>query len=199
MISYARRLASATLVLSALTLPGRAQGQAAPLTLELRVGTSAPLASFATGERVGEGTDAGASFGLDFAFSGSSRRTLYVGFSQHRFPCADAGCRAGDKYVATGVNGGLRLNLRTRGSIIPWLRVGAVTTRVELPAFQEGLGGVSRLGLGGELGAGLYIGTGAPVALNPGLRLTAVNTELPGGEVLRMRYLVADFSLSLAF
>ena len=53
--------------------------------------------------------------------------------------------------------------------------------------------------MGGEAGIGLYIGVFSPVALVPGIRVTAVNTELPGGSLLRMRYVVADVALALAF
>ncbi len=137
--------------------------------------------------------------GIDFAFSGQGRRAFYVGFSQHRFGCRDAGCPSDAKYVATGFNAGFRFDLLTRGEVIPWIRVGAVTTRLETDPFPGYDGGVSDLGIGGEVGLGLFVGMWNPVALNPGIRLSAVNTELPGGSLLRMRYLVADLSIALSF
>lgn len=187
----------ALLVLSA--APGAAAGQAAPLVVEVRGGASVPALSFADGERTGEGVSAGPSFSVDFAFSGSSRRTLTVGFSQHRFGCEEVGCADGGAYVATGMNLGVRLNLRTTGDVIPWLLLGGRSVRVELPERGARPRGLSTLGFGGEAGVGVYIGTFRSLALNPGFRMAAVNTELPGGELLRMRYWVADLGLSLAF
>ncbi len=182
-----------------LTVPRDGHAQAAPLVIEVRVGATAPVTPFASGSRVGEGASPGVSFGVDLAFSGSGRRTFYAGFSQHRFPCGDAGCPAGGRYVATGFQSGFRFNLSTRGSVIPWLRAGVITTRVESPGVPGSVDGVSALGVGGEVGAGVYIGVFRVIAFNPGLRVAAVNSELPGRSLLRLRYAVADFAFALAF
>lgn len=182
-----------------LALPAAGRAQAAPLVVEIRGGASVPVGSFADGERVGEGVAGGPSLTVDFALARSSRRTLTVGFSQHRFGCGDAGCSADGRYVATGVNLGLRLNLVPTGDVIPWLRLGGRSVRVELPERAARPAGTSKLGFGGEVGAGVYIGAFQSFALNPGFRLAAVNTELPGGELLRMRYWVADLGFALAF
>lgn len=179
--------------------PQALRAQAAPLVVEVRFGGSAPVSKLSDGSRVGEGAGAGASFGVDLAFSGSSRRTFYLGFDQHRFTCADAGCPEGGRYVATGFDAGFRLNMRTTGTVIPWLRAGAITTRVESPGVPGSPEGVSDLGFGGEVGLGVYVGAWRPVALNPGVRLVAVNTTLPGGSLLRLRYAVVDLGLALAF
>ena len=199
MRDFGPRLAVLLSMAAAMCVPSTVEAQASPLVLEIHGGASVPVGSFHDGVRPGEGGTPAASFGVDFALSGEGRRTLYVGFSQHRFGCEDAGCQAGGEYVATGFDLGLRINLRTSGSVLPWLRLGAVSTRVELPAVQGAAQGVSGLGLGGEAGLGLYIGTYSPVALVPGIRVTAVNTELPGGTLLRMRYVVADVALAFAF
>ena len=179
--------------------PSGASGQAAPLVVEVRGGVAVPVGSFADGNALGEGTSQGASMGLDLAFSGSGRRTFYVGFSQHRFACGDAGCLSGGRYVATGFNAGFRFALITRGSVIPWVRVGAVTSQVESPGLGPSAEGVGKVGFGGEAGLGLYLGAWSSVALNPGVRLTRVVTKLPGGTDLNMRYVVADLGFSLAF
>jgi hypothetical protein len=134
-----------------------------------------------------------------FVMAGQGRRALYGGFSQHRFGCAEAGCATDGRYVATGFDVGFRFDLRSTGSLVPWVRLGAITTRVEMPALPGAQEGVSELGFGGEVGAGLYVGVSSPVALVPGVRLAAVNTELPGGALLRMRYVVLDVALALAF
>ncbi|MEQ8331111.1 MAG: hypothetical protein RH859_11690 [Longimicrobiales bacterium] len=179
--------------------PSAAAGQAAPLVLEARSGSAVPLGSFDDGVRPGEGTGAGFSFGLGFAYSGSGRRTTTFGFAQHRFPCRDAGCRVGESWVATAFDVGVRLNLATSGDVIPWIRLAGLAARTELDAHPDYRGDVTELGFGGEAGIGLYIGAFESVALNPGVRAAAVNTGLPGGGVLRMRYLVADLGLAVAF
>ena len=193
------RLAVLLITLCALTAPGALQAQASPLVLELHGGASVPVSSFANGGRVGEGGTTAASFGVDFALAGSGRRTFYVGFSEHRFACESAGCAGNGEYVATGFDVGFRFNLRSTGAVVPWIRLGAVTSKVDVPLLPGALGGVSALGVGGEAGIGLYIGMSSPIALVPGIRLTAVNTELPGGSLLRMRYVVADVALAVAF
>ncbi|MGD8321209.1 MAG: hypothetical protein PVJ02_12155 [Gemmatimonadota bacterium] len=195
------RCRALTPILALLTLwvPARAGAQAAPLVVEARVGAAVPVGRFSTGTRLGEGVTAGASMGVDFAVSGSGRRTWYAGFSQHRFACTDAGCPSGGRYVATTVDAGFRVNLLTRGSVIPWIRFGGITTRVESPGLPGSPEGVSRRGYGGEAGLGIYAGMWSALALNPGIRIQAVNTELPGGALLRMRFLVADLGFSLAF
>lgn len=185
--------------LALLLAPAVAAAQAAPLVVEVRGGASVPVLSFADGDRPGEGVGGGPSLSVEFAFSGSSRRTLTVGFSQHRFACEDAGCAANEEYVATGMNLGLRLNLATTGDVIPWIRLGGRSVRVELPERGTRPAGTSKLGFGGEAGVGIYIGTFRSLALNPGFRVAAVNTRLPGGETLRMRYWVADLGFALAF
>jgi hypothetical protein len=193
------RLGLTAWVALALFPPSGAAGQAAPLVVEVRGGVAVPVGSFADGNALGEGTSQGASMGLDFAFSGSGRRTFYVGFSQHRFACRDAGCLAGGRYVATGFNAGFRFALITRGSFIPWMRLGGVTSQLESPGVGLTPEGVGKVGFGGEAGLGVYLGAWSSVALNPGVRLTRVVTRLPGGTRLDMRYVVADIGFSLAF
>ncbi len=198
-----RALTGALVLTTSLFCSTMLAAQAAPLVVEVRAGASSPLASFATGSRAGEGTDAGASFALDLVLTGETRRALYVGFSQNRFGCGGAGCAGDAQYVATGFAVGFRWDLRTRGSVIPWVRLGGITTSVETPdgitLSADQAEGVSDLGYGAEMGLGVYIGTDRRVALNPGVRFSAINTGLPDGGLLRMRYLVADLAITLSF
>ena len=199
MTSGSRGIVLRVVVAGIAVLPVRVMAQAAPLVVEVRSGASVPVADLANGSDPGEGVTAGASFGVDFAVSGRGRRTIYAGFSQHRFACADAGCAAGGHFVATSLDLGFRLSLLTRGPVIPWVRLGGVTLRMETPELPDSPAGVSDRGYGGEVGAGLYIGTWSAVAVNPGVRFTTVSTRLPGGADLGMRFLVADLGVSLAF
>jgi hypothetical protein len=197
---YPAAVLAALAALALAAAPARLRAQGAALTVEGRGGVAVPLAAFADGSRIGEGTGAGAAFGVEVALrAGQGRRTLYAGFSQLRFGCRDAGCPAGEPYVATGVNAGLRLTLLPGHRVLPWVGVGALTTRVESPGVRGSPPGVSTLGYGGEISAGLYLGAGRSVALTPAVRYTRAGTELPGGASLALRYLVADLGLVLAF
>lgn len=199
MTSGSRRWVLALAATGLLAVPHGLRAQAAPLVVEVRTGASVPLADFEDGTGVGEGASPGVSFGVRFAASGSGRRTLYAGFAQHRFGCEDAGCPADGRYVATTLEAGIRLNLLTRGHVIPWLQVGGVTARVESPGVPGSPPGVSERGYGGELGLGIHVGTWSAVALSPGVRVSSTSVDLPGGTALRMRTLIADLGLSLAF
>ena len=76
--------------------------------------------------------------------------------------------------------------------------------RAELAAL-EGRGTLSRWrGYFSKTGPGwlqsaLTLGGGSAVAVEPGVRFAYVNTGLPGGETLGMRYLVAQIAVALAF
>ncbi|MDP2958387.1 MAG: hypothetical protein Q8N53_18310 [Longimicrobiales bacterium] len=197
---YAAAVSAALAALALATAPSRLQAQGATLSAEARAGVAVPLASFADGSSVGEGTGAGSAFGVEVALRpGQGRRTLYAGFSQLRFGCKAAGCPAGEPYVATGVNAGLRLTLLPGHRVLPWVGVGALTTRVESPGVRGSPPGVSTLGYGGEISAGLYLGAGRSVAFTPSVRFVRAGTELPGGASLSLRYLVADLGVVLAF
>jgi hypothetical protein len=167
--------------------------------MEVLGGVSVPVASFASGQGIGEGNASGPSFGVRFTTSGVGRRTNYFGFSQHRFDCAAAGCPVGGSYVATGLDAGFRITLAKLGGVLPWASVGGLTTRVESQGLPGSPSGVSSLGYGGEAGAGLYIGAGHAVALNPQVRFSTVRVDLPGGHPLTLRYVVAAVGVVLAF
>lgn len=141
--------------------------------------------------------------------TGQGRRTTYVGFSQHRFGCVDAGCPADGEYVATGLNAGFRFKLLDRGPVLPWISIGGLTTRVESPGVTgiptvlgaQGVGspGVGSLGYGAEAGVGLYIGAGRAIALDPQVRFATVGVDLPGQQRLTLRTVVTSLALVLAF
>lgn len=179
--------------------PAPSQGQGSPFTLEARVGAAVPVSAFASGDGVGEGTSTGAVFGVEVTLASGGWRTLYAGFSQARFGCEDAECPAGGDYVATGVNLGARVTLLPGAAVLPWIGVGGITTRVESPGVTGSPRGNSSLGYGGEVSAGLYIGTGGSVALTPAVRFAQARTDLPGGTTLTLRYLVADLGFTLQF
>jgi len=192
-------LGLASWALGGMASPETLAGQDSPLVVEARGGAAIPIRSFARGTDPGEGTSAGASFGADIALAGGGRWTPYVGFSQHRFGCEDAGCVAGGRYVATGFHGGARFLPFPSWPVLPWLGVGAVTTHVETGDLGGANAGLSKLGVGGEAAFGVHIGSASRVALNPAVRYVALSSELPGGATLDMRYLVADVAVALSF
>ncbi|NNL31021.1 MAG: hypothetical protein HKO77_08365 [Gemmatimonadetes bacterium] len=193
-------------LLSFAVLPSAAplMAQDSPLVLEAHGGVAAPLGSFADGAGPGEGTTAGPSLALTFALPGAGWRALYAGFSQHRFGCEAAGCDADGRYVATGFNVGVRVVPVNRGPVIPWIRLGAVTTRVEtgdLTATPSSAvdAGVSDLGFGGEVGVGILVRLGRSLGWSTTGLITSVDTDLPGGSTLSMRYFTAHTGLSFLF
>lgn len=191
-------LVLAAALLGSGAVPSRVGAQGSPLNVEARVGAAVPLSSFADGDGVGEGAGAGLGFGVEVTLGGG-RRAGYAGFSQLRFGCAEAGCPAGKPYVATGVNAGVRLALASGARVIPWVGAGLLTTRVESPGVRESPAGVSELGFGGEVSAGLWVRAGRSLALSPALRAARVGTDLPGGARLSLRYAVLDLGLALTF
>jgi hypothetical protein len=179
-------------------LPNPVAAQDHPLLLEAHAGWAAPIGSFADGADPGQGVSGGPALSVLFA-APSGRRAIYAGFHQNRFDCEDAGCSEDGRLVETGFNVGVRISLLPGRPVMPWLRVGVVTTRVETRDLPAPNAGVSDLGWGGEAGAGLYIGGDRSIAINPAVTVVAVDSELPGGSSLELRYLVAHLGLVLAF
>jgi hypothetical protein len=179
--------------------PRGATAQESALGVEARGGFVVPVGTFSEGPRPAEGAGPAPSFGVDFALAGGGHWTPYVGFSQHRFACEDAGCASGGQYVATGFRAGLRLVPLPGRGVLPWLALGALTTHVEAGDLGPANAGLSDLGFGGEVGLGIHVGGGSRVALVPGARLAAANVRLPDRTLLRMRYVVADLAVVLSF
>lgn len=193
------RLIVAALATAFLAAPSVALGQGAPLTVEARGGVAVPVGAFAGGDGVGEGTGAGPLFGFEVTLGSAGRRTLYAGFAQLRFGCDAAGCPRGERYVATGVNAGVRFALVADHAVIPWLGLGVLTTRVESPGVTGSPEGVSELGFGAEASAGLFIRAGGSLAFTPAVRISRADSDLPGGVRLGFRYIATDLGLALTF
>lgn len=198
-MTHGNRLIAAALSTALLAAPTVALGQGAPLAVEARGGVAVPVGAFAAGDGVGEGAQPGAGFGFEVTLGSAGRRTLYAGFAQLRFGCDEAGCARGERYVATGVNAGLRFALAADHAVIPWLGLGVLTTRVESPGVTGSPAGVSELGFGAEASAGIFVRAGPSLAFTPAVRVSRADSDLPGGVRLGLRYLVADLGLALTF
>lgn len=173
-------------------------GQDSALLLEMNVGAALPMSSFADGTETGEGAESGVAFGLGFTLPRSDRVALYLGFDQQHFGCEPAGCSDGGTYVATGFDVGVRFALLTGRTVVPWIRVTGITTRVEARDLPDPNQGVSELGFGFEGGVGAFIGT-SRIGVNPMVTYSSVNSDLPGGDSLGLRYLTASLGLVLPF
>lgn len=194
--------ALAALVCGEAVAPRAARAQIAPLTYEMRLGTSIPLGEL----REPGGTWAGElgedySFGMSFAYAFRSFVAAYGGFSQHRFSCRMSGCGRNTDLTATGFDGGFRWILGS-GRIIPVLRTGAVTYRMEGHA-PDGSGGaevvVSRRAVGVEGGLGVSIRLSRRIVISPGLRYLRMDLRFPDQGVLPMESVVADVGFVLGF
>jgi hypothetical protein len=191
-----RAILVAAIACTASAVPGTAQDS--PLLLEINGGAAIPSGSFADGTSAGEGTEAGAAFGVGFTVRRSDRIAFYLGFDQQHFGCEPAGCSSGGSYTATGFDLGLRFDILTGRAVVPWIRAAAITTRVETPDLPDPNTGVSELGFGGEVAVGIFLGTDW-IGVTPTVSYAFVDTDLPGGEALSMRYLTAYLGLTLPF
>ena len=193
--------AASLLVLGLLALgaPAPVAAQDSPLILELRGGMAVPLGSFRDGTAIGEGSEPGPSLSVLYGVRRSRRQMIYLGFSPHRFDCEPIGCPSDTPLVATGFNVGMRVALLPGRTIGPWLRAGLVTMRVETDGLPDPDAGVSSLGLGAEAGAGLHIRLGSVLAFTPAVAYSALNSKLPGGTDLGLRYLTTQFGVALSF
>ena len=182
-----------------LALPLAVSAQVSPLQVEVNFGVGVPVQEFSgpggfEGE-AGEGT----TLGVHFALSTRSYLTWYVGFSQHRFGCTDAGCLAVDDLVTTSWDLGARVNLLS-GPVIPWVSVGVVSHLAEFDeASVPTVRRESERGWGFEGGAGLMITVAPRIAINPGIRYSKVTTGLDGSRDLEMRFLSIDLGFVLGF
>lgn len=201
-MNLSSRIVAVAVILSVLGVAPSSAQDATPF-FEVQGGAAFPTGDFRDGSDPGEGTSAGPSLQVVFAVPSAGWRTLYVGFSQHRFACEAAGCDAEGRYVATGFNAGLRI-VPVQGTVTPWIRVGGITTRVEtrdLAATTRGTpyAGVSDLGFGGEAGLGLMVRLGPSMAWSASGLVSTVASRLPGGETLDLRYVTAHTGITLVF
>ncbi len=195
-------LLTAVVATLAWCVPSAAQD--APLILEVQGGVALPFGDLRDGTGPGMGVEAGPSLSLVFARPSDGWRTIYAGFSQHRFGCEAAGCDSDGRYVATGFNAGLRVVVMRRGPVVPWLRVGGITMRVEtgdLAATPLGVpdAGVSKLGFGGEAGVGVLVRFNRSWGWSTTALASTVDSELPGGSTLPMRWYTVHSGVTLLF
>ena len=184
--------------------PSALRGQLSVMQMEVNGGSSIPVADFA-GVAGWEGeASAGTSFGVHFALAGGHVGYL-VGFSEHRFGCAEDACGAETDLVSTAWDLGLRINFRSSG-VVPWMRVGAIAALLEVDLTSAPTGETattvreeSDRGWGFEAGAGVLIPVADRFGLSPGVRYGRVDLDLASRGVLQERYVVLDVAFVLGF
>ena len=190
------------LVAAELSAPRGVRAQIAPLTYELRLGSSVPVGDLreAGVSWAGE-LGADYSFGMAFAYAVRWYAAAYVGFSQHRFSCRISGCGRNTDLTATGFDGGVRWIFGS-GRIIPVIRTGAVTYRMEGHA-PDGSGGsqpvTSRRGVGLEGGVGISVRLSRRIVISPGVRYLWMDLRFPEQGMLPVRSVVVDVGFVLGF
>jgi hypothetical protein len=189
------------LSLGSVLSPTALSGQEGSFAFQMRGGVSAPVMAFRDGARGWEGgAGRGSSFGLGFTVPLPGPTGGYFGFSQHRFRCDESVCPAGEKWVSTGFDLGLRLVLGSR-RLRPWLQAGLHTHRVE-GRILEGVtvvDVVSDGGAGFEAGGGILVQIGNRMSLSPGLRYGGGRVSFSRQPSLRLQYLLADLGLVVGF
>lgn len=191
-----------TLILTILS-DGSARAQIAPLTFEVRGGATMPVEGLSDPE-VGWAGDVGpsASFGMDFAYAFEPYVAGYGGFSQHRFGCRAESCGADTDLVATGIDAGVRFILGS-GQLIPLVRTGVVTYRIEGSAPAEAASGArsitSHRSVGVEGGLALSVRLSPSLMLVPGVRYLRMTSDFGAVGDLPIRSVVADVGLMIGF
>lgn len=188
-----------TVLLLVLVLPCVARAQVSPLLVELRGGAALPSGGFLDEESGWDGMGGGApSFGADFTLVWSGRWGSYFGFGQDRFECPSDRCAREDELVATGFDLGLRVLLFSDSRVVPWIGGGGLSYRVERHRTGAPSTATGR-GWGWEVGAGSYLVLSERVYLNPSARLRSLDLDRGEPNELRVRAVVVDLGLVLAF
>ena len=187
-------------VLLALSIPTAASAQLSPLLVEVRGGAALPSGDFLDGATGWDGSAGEApSFGAGFTLIWSGRWAWHLGFGQDRFTCPDETCADGDELVATGFDAGLRvLLLSSDGRIVPWIGGGGLSYRAERHR-TDSPSTVTRRGWGWEAGGGIYLVLSERIYLNPSARFRALDLDRDGSGEVRLRAVVVDVGLVLAF
>jgi hypothetical protein len=199
-IGVASLVFGASLLVSAFLNPSLAQEGA--FAFQIRGGGGIPLASFAS-EDAGwqRESGAGSSFAIGFTLPAPGPLGSYLGFSQHRFSCAEEVCSTGSKWIATGFDVDLR-KVMGEGGVRFWVQGGLHPLRVEGSEAVEGgeaVPLVSDFGLGLEAGGGVLIGIGERTSLSPGVRYGWGRVPFRERDDMELHYLILDLGVVLGF
>lgn len=171
-------------------------GPRGTLSMEVRGGLVAPTERFGEGEP-GLTPEPGVAVGADIMFGLTPQVTAYAGYSWMRFDCAGEFCIGDAHFTSSGAAGGLKLTLPLGGTVLPWVRGGAILHKLRFRSDDVSAASGRPFGL--DAGAGVDITLGSSVTLTPAVRYNryTVNIELgPVGEVERT---VSYGNLDLAF
>jgi opacity protein-like surface antigen len=174
------------------------EAQIPKLTAEGRVGIAIPAGELAGPPQRDGGAGAGSSFGVSFAYAVRGGLYLQLGFSQHRFLCAE-GCQDTGDLTSSGYDLALRYLFDT-GAVMPWLRLGAISHGVEASSGAADDGkAVSDWTWGIEAGAGLSVRLTDNLRVTPGFRYLRLDPTLDRGTEVPFRSWVVDVGLLWGF
>jgi hypothetical protein len=177
-------------------------GQEGAFSFQIRGGATFPMGSFGKNGAGWQGESGkGLSFGMGFTLPAPGPLGGFMGFSQHRFSCAQEVCPKGEGWIATGFDVALRQVVgeeRIRG----WVQAGLHTLHLEgmgLGGDPEGIPLVSDLGLGFEVGGGVLVAIGRRTSLSPGIRYGWNRTPFSERDDILLQYLLVDLGVVLGF
>jgi hypothetical protein len=181
--------------------PKALSGQEGAFAFQLRGGAFLPTGDLRSEKGWEKEAKGDVAFGMGFTFPLVGPLGTYFGFSQYRFSCDPSVCPEGEGWESTGFDVALRLVVRRRHRIRPWLQVGLHTHRVRSRIYDpetvrerhsEGGGGI-------EVGGGILVQIRERMSLSPGLRYGHAEAPYDNSPDLRLRYLVADLGLVVGF
>lgn len=167
-----------------------AQGRPA---VEIRGGLTFPVGDFSDPPGVAAESDAG--FAADLIYPVSPRFSVYGGVGRELFGCEQ--CDGNDKLRTTGLEAGVKLLFLREGSVLPWVKVGAIYHKATIRI--DGVQGDSDWGLGFQAAAGADIPLGEVLSFAPALRYQTYTAEFQpfGLDFLELKNDVSFLSLDL--
>jgi len=176
-----------------LALPVRPVSAQSRPAVEIRGGLNLPVGDFSDPPGVAAESDAG--FAADLIVPVNPRFSVYGGIGRELFGCD--GCGGNDKLRTTGLEAGLKFLFRREGSVLPWLKAGAIYHKMTIRV--DGVEGDSDWGLGFQAAAGADIPLGAVLSFSPALRYQTYTAKFQpfGLDFLAPRNDVSFLSLDL--
>ncbi len=177
--------------LGVLSLPADPISAQSGPAVEIRGGLNLPLGEFSDSPGVAAESDAG--FAVDLIVPVNPRFSAYGGVARDLFGCE--GCGGSDKLRTTGLEAGVKFLFRREGSVLPWVRAGAVYHKLTI--HIAGVEGDSDWGLGFQAAAGADIPLGEVLSFSPALRYQTYAAEFQpfGLDFLASRNDVSFLSL----
>lgn len=188
-------------LLAAFALPASALGQSlfgprGLISVEARGGFTTPTEDFGDGEP-GLNPEPGVIVGADLMVNLTRQITAYGGYSWTMFDCDGELCAGDADFRSSGIGGGLKLLLPTEGTVVPWVRAGALLhkLRFESDVFTA----TSNRPLGLDSGVGADIALGERASLTPAVRYNRYTIDIDLGPLGDTERTISFLTLDLGF